>query len=154
MAMDEHDMQQESILWPWSDDPAPDTTDEDNYDPDADTDTDDTDDDDVVIDGCFRVDGRGRLCIRKKMIRDAGLNGQSVAVWADKDDNDVPIIKIGYNAQAGAGSVRRYFVDSRDRNVRISRRTLEQISKPIAKAYKVEIFAHPSGSQMIVVSAP
>jgi len=34
MAMDEHDMQQESILWPWIDDPGPDASDEDNYDPD------------------------------------------------------------------------------------------------------------------------
>jgi len=36
MAMDEHDMQQESILWPWIDDPGPDSADEDNYDCDAD----------------------------------------------------------------------------------------------------------------------
>jgi hypothetical protein len=34
--MDEHDMQQESILWPWIDDPGPDSADEDNYDCDAD----------------------------------------------------------------------------------------------------------------------
>jgi hypothetical protein len=31
--MDEHDMQQESILWPWLDDPSCDPSDEDNYDP-------------------------------------------------------------------------------------------------------------------------
>jgi hypothetical protein len=31
--MDEHDMMQESILWPWVDDPGPDAGDEDNYDP-------------------------------------------------------------------------------------------------------------------------
>jgi len=29
--MDEHDMIQESILWPWIDDPSCDASDEDNY---------------------------------------------------------------------------------------------------------------------------
>lgn len=29
--MDEHDMMQESILWPWIDDPSCDASDEDNY---------------------------------------------------------------------------------------------------------------------------
>ena len=29
--MDEHDMMQEGILWPWIDDPGPDAADEDNY---------------------------------------------------------------------------------------------------------------------------
>jgi len=40
MALDEHDMMQESILWPWIDDPSCDAScdpsDEDNYDPVAD----------------------------------------------------------------------------------------------------------------------
>ena len=34
--MDEHDMMQESILWPGIDDPSCDASDEDNYDCDAD----------------------------------------------------------------------------------------------------------------------
>jgi len=45
MAMDEHDMMQESILWPWIDDPGPDAADEDNYEPDADCDPGDMDGD-------------------------------------------------------------------------------------------------------------
>jgi hypothetical protein len=36
MVMDEHDMMQESILWPWLDDPSCDASDEDNDDCDAD----------------------------------------------------------------------------------------------------------------------
>jgi hypothetical protein len=34
--MDDHDMMQEGILWPWIDDPGPDASDEETYDPDAD----------------------------------------------------------------------------------------------------------------------
>jgi len=32
--MDEHDMLQESVLWPWVDDPGPDPENEDNYESD------------------------------------------------------------------------------------------------------------------------
>lgn len=49
MAMDEHDMQQESILWPWLDDSSCDAScdpsDEDNYYSDADADPGDMDGD-------------------------------------------------------------------------------------------------------------
>ena len=51
--MDEHDMMQESILWPWIDDPSCDASDEDNYDPDADTDPGEMDGDhDSAMESC------------------------------------------------------------------------------------------------------
>jgi hypothetical protein len=45
MAIDEHDMNQESILWPWVDDPGPDASNESSYAPDFDADPDDIDGD-------------------------------------------------------------------------------------------------------------
>jgi hypothetical protein len=45
MAIDEHDMHQESILWPWVDDPGHDASDEEIHASDFDADPDDMDGD-------------------------------------------------------------------------------------------------------------
>jgi len=100
-------------------------SDEDVDEDDVDDSTDSTDSTDVGT----KVDKRGRLCIRKATLQEAGITaGSTVIALLSYHPNIISKTILKVRVADGTTTQDTYLVDPRDNNVRISRRLLKKIS--------------------------